>query len=234
MTLLEPHPIVFQSTFGTITAHGVFFALGAVVAAWFFAYQIRQAGMGRFVQGFESAVLIFVLGLFGARFGYLITYRAEWTSFGQLFAVWQGGLVSFWGIAAGFAAAWWLARHWSGEKRVTWWRTMVLAGLLGWGIGRLGNYYMSDSFGVLSSHWSAFYGRVPIQLLESLWCLLLFFTLRRRADAAWLGVLGYIAGRFIIDTWRDELQLGPLHLSQWFAILALVILISVYVHRRAR
>jgi prolipoprotein diacylglyceryltransferase len=234
MSILEPHPILFQTAWGPVTAHGFFFAVAAIVAANIFARLLVKAGIGRFVQGVEIAVLIFVIGLFGARLGYLISYRSEWSSFSQLFAVWQGGLVSFWGIAAGLIAALWGARNISGEYRTAYWRAVVLAGLAGWAIGRLGNYVIADSFGVLSAPWHAFYGRVPIQLFESLLCLCLFIVLYRNAKAAWLGIIGYLLGRLLIDTWRDEALLGPLHVSQWTIILILIVIIPLYVRRNRR
>jgi prolipoprotein diacylglyceryltransferase len=231
MSVLEPHPILWQSPLGPITAHGVFFAIAGVVAAWFFAKQLERAGICRFVEGVEAALLIYVVGLLGARLGYLLTYRSEWTSFGQLLAIWQGGLVSFWGMVAGFGYAWYRVRNLKPEQRTQWWLAFVLAGLLGWGVGRIGNYVMGDSYGVVSSVWATFYGRVPIQLFESVLCFGLFFVLLKQKEAAWFGVIGYLVGRLVIDMWRDELLVGPLHLSQWTSLILLLILIPLYVRR---
>ncbi len=234
MTLLEPHPVLIQLPFGPITAHGAFFALGALVATIYFACRLSISKVLRFVEGAEAAVLIFVIGLFGARFGYLVTYRSEWVNFSQLFAVWQGGLVSYWGIAAGFGYAWFRSRNFSVEHKQVWWNSVVLAGLLGWSIGRLGNYYVGDSVGVLSSQWALFYGRVPIQLFEAAACLGAYATLRRQKNAAFLGIICYLLTRLVVDTWRDEAAFGSLHVSQWIALISLIIIIPIYVRRRAR
>ncbi|HSI20166.1 MAG TPA: prolipoprotein diacylglyceryl transferase family protein [Verrucomicrobiae bacterium] len=236
MTILDPHPVLALTRVGPITPHGVMFALGAVVAALWFGRQVARAGLFRFVEGVEKGVIIFIAGLFCARFGYLLTYRSEWVEMSQLFAVWQGGLVSFWGIVGGALVAWYSGRRFTAGQWVEWARAATLAALLGWAIGRIGNYYMGDSYGVPSQVWQAFYGRVPIQLFESLLCFALWFFLRRMEGmrAVWLAALGYFAGRLVIDTWRDEGVFGLLHVSQWVSLLVLLILAFSYVRTRPR
>jgi prolipoprotein diacylglyceryltransferase len=237
MTLLEAHPILLQTPWGPLTAHGVFFALGGVVAAWSLASGLARVGIARFVDGVEHALLIFLAGLLAARLGYLITYMSEWTSVVQLFAIWQGGLVSFWGIVGGLGVAALRARRYRKAEQRIWWREVILAGLLGWAIGRLGNFYMGESGGVVATGWGAFGGLVPIQLFESVWCLILWMALKfwvPSRSTVLSGVGGYLAGRFIIDIWRNEQSFWVLHMSQWAALLGLIVVIIVYATRRTR
>jgi prolipoprotein diacylglyceryltransferase len=231
MSFLLPHPVLWETPLGPVTAHSLAFAMAALIASLLFAWQLKRRAGRSFVDTVEDAVVIFLSGLFGARIGYLLTYREEWESLVQLFTIWEGGLVSFWGIAAGLGAATWRARRLPQEQRPIWWREMTLAALLGWAIGRLGNYYMAESGGVASEFWVATYGQVPVQLFEAAWVVVLWVVLRKAkipaAFVPWLAVLFYLAGRFLIDFWRDEAIWAGLRNSQWAALILFILTILI-------
>jgi len=235
MKLLQTHPTFFTIAGFSITAHGFLFALGAVIGAFFLMYH-RQLLALSFNDVLERCVAIFIIGLIGARFGYLVAYPATWQSFGDAIAIWHGGLVSFTGIAAGFAVAALYTRSLPSEKRVIWLSLVVQATLLAWSIGRLGNYYAGESGGVASSVWHLTYGHVPIQLFESLGCLLLFITIRlttlKPLQQIWLGIGGYLILRFVVDFWRDELVVG-LRVSQWTDLICIIVLLLMMKKYRA-
>jgi phosphatidylglycerol:prolipoprotein diacylglycerol transferase len=180
----------------------------------------------------ERVLLVFVAGLAGARIGFFLSYPDQYVSLGQVLAIWNGGLVSYWGMATGGLAAWTLFR---GEKHPASWADIVMvSSLWGWAVGRLGNYWAADSVGVPVGRFALFYGRVPIQLFESLLCLVLGSILYRMVArgprpglAAGIGFLGYGLGRGIIDSWRDESVLFHLHQSQWVS-LSMALVAGIY------
>jgi len=231
--LLSAHPILISGHGFTVYTHGFFFALGAVVATLQACWLLK--GVLRPVEVVERCFWIFVISLFAARLGFLLIYPDEWTSVSQIVTVWQGGLVSYVGMLSGVGMTLLFWRRLPEEKRTLWLNTIVLVTLVGWAIGRLGNYFAADSYGVLSPVWSAFYGRVPIQLFESLLCLGLAALLwwKRPQPLLLWGLFGYNLGRFVIDFWRDEGSFLGLHVSQWVS-LVLVLLSSLLLVRYKR
>ena len=178
-------------------------------------------------------LLTFASGLVGARLLFLILYPEQVGGWSQLLNFWNGGLVSYGGLITGSYAAYRYICHYAPEQVAQWRESVVIATLLAWGIGRIGNFLAGDSVGVFSSVWQLTYGRVPIQLFESLLCLLLAYLLwRAKINIALLATTGYFAGRFIIDIWRDETLLILLHASQWASLLALILIFISYASSR--
>ncbi|MBU6389199.1 prolipoprotein diacylglyceryl transferase, partial [Patescibacteria group bacterium] len=153
-------------------------------------------------------------------------------------SIWEGGLVSYWAIVGGLLVAWWLFLSRPKSERAAWFNSLLIAAALGWGIGRIGNYYAGDSIGTVNPVWSAFYGRVPIQLWEAALCfgLVLLFQGRRLASirTGLLLLILYFAGRFVIDFWRDEKIWLGLHLSQWVSLMVALLLASLLVTLKKR
>ena len=227
MTFLATHPILLIIGAFPITAHGIFFGLAAVVAIVVFERLALQAKLP--VDNlYERALLIFVAGLIAARIGFFVVYPSTFQSISQVLAIWEGGLISYIGMVVGLLAAFWLFSR--EKRRLVWLDLLGLVSLLGWAIGRLGNYYAGDSVGVLAAG-SPFYGRVPIQLMEAVWCFGAFVVLYawnkkqrlKPGNLIFWSFLVYFGGRFVIDSWRDEgIWLG-LHLSQWTSLVLLIL-----------
>lgn len=231
--LLAPHPLLILGSHIVLRTHAVFFVIGAESAALFLSSWLKKRGLS--ADEVPVAVFMaFVLGLVAARVGFFLSYPSQFQNLIQVLEIWKGGLVSYWGLAAGVSVLAFRLRHKISREKKIWWDGIVLSGLLGWGIGRLGNYYAADSVGVLSTHWALFYGRVPIQLMESLLCLAAFFFFAHKkwqpGEVAWEGFITYFAGRAVIDTWRFEGVVAALHLSQWVSIVALVTIVIAYRH----
>ena len=228
--VLLAHPVLLVTAIVPVYTHGLFFAMGALAAALFLASQRHFLDEGA-AWLVEKVLLIFVISLFVARVGFFITYPSTLENLGQIFAIWQGGLVSYWGLLSGVLLGLYIGRKMTSPDR--WYAATALAALLGWGIGRIGNYFAGDSVGVMSAHWAFFYGRVPIQFFESILCFALFFFLLPKLKEQthripWLVGFGYFAGRFIIDTWRDEDVFFGLHASQWLSLIVLCILALIW------
>jgi len=181
----------------------------------------------------------FLVGLIGARLGFWLAYGTIPLS--AVPKIWEGGLLSYTGILAGALTLWWYLGKYDRENRLRWLDLCFVVGVFAWGVGRIGNYYAADSVGVLSSVWHLTYGRVPIQLFEMVVCWLIAWLGLRLLDrlpagrTAWFVILCYLAARFSIDGWRDETSMAGLHMSQWFCLVSLVILIPLYIrHARSK
>ena len=231
--LLQAHPVLLHLGVLIIYSHAVFFALGAISATGVFSWLAKKHDLP--VEDiYAHAFWIFFIGLLAARVGFFLSYPSAYTSAWQILMIWQGGLVSYWAIFAGLIVAYFIFR--SKKNLATWFDLIILSSLLGWGIGRLGNYYAGDSVGVESGVWYIFYGRVPIQLFESILTIFLFIVLYnflkrwhlRPGTVSFLALIGYFFGRFFIDIWRDEGILLGLHVSQISSLLLLIILFIAF------
>ena len=227
-----PHPIIWHSGSFRLTSHGLFFALGAEAAGLVLQLQARRCGLNSRLV-WPLLLITFASGLAGARLLFLILYPDQAGGWSQLLNIWNGGLVSYGGLLAGGYAAYRYIRRFAPEQAALWQQAAVLATLLAWGIGRIGNFLAGDSAGLVSTVWQLTYGRVPIQLFESLLCFLLVLLLwRSKSNIVLLAAAGYFFGRFVIDVWRDETVLIILHASQWASLLALVCICFIYARSR--
>ena len=238
MAFLDPHPVLFTIAGFRLTAHGLLFALGAETALLVSMRLATRLGLSAASLP-EKVLLVFVAGLAGARAGFFLSYPSQFSSISQVLYIWNGGLVSYWGMVTGALAAWLAFRK---ERNGQWADVVTVSALAAWSVGRWGNYWAADSIGVASSRFTAFYGHVPIQLMESLLCavlsvlLYLYLASRTRPGlVTGLGLLGYGLGRALIDSWRDEGIHWSLHSSQWISLVmaaaAAIYLTSLHVRR---
>lgn len=210
MFVINPHPILWEGGSVTLYTHGVLFALGAEAAYLVSERLAKRANLDRSRLP-VLALLIFIAGLLGARVGFFLAYPSAYRSLADVASFWQGGLLSYTGIVTGALAGYLYARTYYKQDWQRWRDILVIAALFGWSIGRWGNFFAGDSYGVPSAFWQALYGRVPIQLFESLGVFALGTYLYGvyqgtvRGWSVWaMALYGYLSLRFVIDAWRDE------------------------------
>lgn len=156
--------------------YGLGLALATFAAYAYAERRFRQRGYPLWFFGRYIGSLVAV-GLIGARlaniatnWGYYAGHPARW------FAVWEGGLASFGGLALAVPVAIWLQRRWWPEVRVTDFAdTLVVAVIAGWAMGRLlGPQFMVAGGGHPTTAWYGltYHGqlgkRVPVPLIQGL------------------------------------------------------------------
>jgi prolipoprotein diacylglyceryltransferase len=218
-----------------INFHSALFALGALASLWLYRWLVKDERSA--ASASVDLLLVFLGGLLGARFLWAIWQGGQ--PLGSYFAFWDVGLISWGGILVGALLAWGrLARHPDKQKL---WAALLVAILVGWTIGRLGNFLQGDAYGVLlagAPDW--WYGRVPIQLLEAGVTLVLAVWLgcRRRGPTAgrdlWWVALWYGLARILIDEWRDLPAVWLELNGSQLAALALVVcaIIGLWRHKK--
>lgn len=200
----------------TINSHGFFFLVGALAAYFWARYRLPE----RYHAHIDYAASWMTLGgVLGARLLYVALNPSVVQGPLDVFALWQGGLVSYGGLFGAMIA-------WLIYVRVHRLPAALLndavgpPALLGWGIGRLGcflNWY--NEFGVPTDvPWGVIapvspggpddVARHPVMLylalfnvLAALLAALLARRLRLRADG--LALMGYGLVRLVFDQWRD-------------------------------
>ncbi len=247
MRIMTDSPIRFPGLFGDhaftassiaipigngIRWYGILIALGLLIALWWAMKQRRNYGLE------EDDILDCVLwgvpcGVLGARAYYVIFYldlyrRADGSlDWGEVVAIWDGGLAIYGGIIAIVLVIYFVSRH--RHFKIGAMTDLVVMGLfIGQAIGRWGNFMNREAFGgettlpwrmqllttagtTVEVHPTFFY--------ESLWNvigLLLVVLVVSKArcfdgENTWFYFLWYGIGRF----WIEGLRSDSLYLFNW-------------------
>ncbi|HZB86219.1 MAG TPA: prolipoprotein diacylglyceryl transferase [Gaiellaceae bacterium] len=238
-------------------AYGVMLLLGIVAATWLTGVRwVRRGGDWDLV--YRVAMWGVLGGIVGARLYHVITswstVDGEWW---EPFAVWEGGLGIWGGIAGGVLAGAIVVRR-AGESVFRFMDAVAPGLLLAQAIGRFGNYFNQELFGKPTDlPWALeidpanrpegfeqFATFHPTFLYESLWNLLgvavLLLVDRRvriRAPGVFaLYVAWYTFGRF----WEELLRIDPSHeylglrLNAYVAIAVFVAAVAAFVWSQRR
>lgn len=200
-----------------LSVHGLFMALG-VLTGWIATKRpARERKLDLMIL--ENVVTVAVVaGIVGARIGYVLLFGREMTPL-QMLSIWEDGLVSHAGYFFG-AVACAAYLKWKHQHIAVWADVLAPAVVLGWAVGRIGDFLSWGEFGIPSNlPWavSAFgTARHPTQIYESLAYLgvfLLAYFLSKKRDwpsipgmMAAFAALGFGLSRFVIDFLRADPQ----------------------------
>jgi prolipoprotein diacylglyceryl transferase len=240
-----------------IRAYGFLIALGVLAGVKFASARWVRRG-GRADDVTAVATWAVPAGLVGARLYHVITdhqrFQGRWL---HAFAVWEGGLGIWGGVALGALTGWWVARR-RGCDATAMLDAAAPAIALAQAIGRWGNWFNQELFGrptalpwaveIDPSHRPDRYVDEatfhPTFLYESLWNLLvvgvvLLVERRWRLRSGGLFavyVAAYTAGRFWIEALRvdDAHHILGLRLNDWVSIVVFAGAMAVLWFRRSR
>ena len=234
-------------------AYGIAYVFAVAAAIYISRWRWRKLG-GDPELPFEIAMWAFPGGLIGGRIYFDITTPSQipdhWWG---VFAIWDGGLGIWGGIAGGVITGLWVARRsLNHEQLLTLMDVVGPALLVSQSIGRIGNYFNQELFGRPSSlPWAlkiapqfrpAGYARYatfePTFLYEIIWNLLVFAALywlgsKRKVRAPglfWLYVAAYSGFRVFEETQRIDYSnyfLG-MRVNFWIASVLLVIALTCF------
>ncbi len=141
------HPVLFDLP-GGLQAHayGVMVALGFLAALGWIRYQSRKENLPR-SKMLDLAFLMLVAAVVGSRFAFI---AVEWEFFrdnpGEIYKVWEGGLVFYGGLLACIPTAWIFLKR----NRLSFWKVadVFMPGVaLGHGLGRVGCFLAGCCYG---------------------------------------------------------------------------------------
>lgn len=245
-------------TFGPIVIQvwGLLVSLGMMAAVWL-AYKLTQKYFLSEPLMMDLAIWSLVGGLVGARLFYVLFYNPQYFILKPeaLIYFWQGGASSLGGFLGAVAAVYILAKK----------RNLTLLDLkpyldiatislwLGWGIGRLGCFFIHDHKGKLSDSILAVNfpegARLDLGLLESLLAFVLFgvffYWFRNLIKIRWglvtvLSFLSYAVVRFFMDFLRatdlaeSDARYGYLTPAQWGMIAVVCMLTFILMFDKLR
>jgi prolipoprotein diacylglyceryl transferase len=259
-----PSPSSGEIDLGPVQVHayGLMLLLGIVAAAWLTGR--RWTGRWAFWRDprgdlvFRVAMWGVLGGIVGARLYHVVTswstVDGEWW---EPFAVWEGGLGVWGGIAGGVLVGAWVVRR-AGESVLAFMDTVAPGLLLAQAIGRWGNYFNQELFGEPTDlpwgleidfanrpeQFSAETTFHPTFLYESLWSLLGVFVLllvdrwvRIRPPGLFcLYVAWYTFARFFMELLRvDEAhEWFGLRLNAWVSIAVFLLALVGFVWSQRR
>jgi len=232
MINFTPIPVLFSIFSIKIFTHGFIMALAFLISSFLASKHFKNKD-----QFWNLIFFTFLGSIIGARLFYFIFYYNQFTSFLQLFKVWQGGLVSYGGLIGGFLASYIYLKY----KKLNFYYFIdkIIPYLaLGLAIGRIGCFLNWDDYGIASNlPWAikVDFPRHPTQLYHSLANFITFLILKpiknfKKGSIFFLFILLYSSFRFIIDFFRDYSSkwfiLSP---SQWLclSIITLVLIIII-------
>ena len=224
--------------------YGFFISLG--ILAGFFV--VKKLALWQRLNIEIEDLLFWTLlpGLIGARIYHLIDFWRYYILHPwEIIAVWHGGLAIFGGLAGGLFGVWFFYKKKVSKKiKISFLSLLdlIVIGLtLGQAIGRWGNYFNQELYGLPSNLPWAIYIKPknrlagyenfshfhPLFLYESLWCLLIFIILWRKYNQEiknkrkkpglvfFLYLFLYSFGRFWFDFLRlRNWEIGKIAVSQ--------------------
>ena len=225
-------------------AYGLMYVLAVAAVVLMTRYRWSKLG-GDPELPYRTAIWAFPAGLIGGRIYFLITTPSQvpdhwWGPF----AIWQGGLGIWGGIAGGAAVGIWYIRRHLSKLDVRRFADIVAPGLLvAQSIGRIGNYFNQELFGKPSTlpwalkispahrpaHYLQYATFQPTFLYEIIWNLslagfLVWLTARRKVRAPGIFAL-YVAGYSAFRLFEENLRIDysvhilGMRLNFWIALL---------------
>lgn len=219
-------PPVGPVAFWGVSWYAVLIVLGVLLAVWLCTREEKRLGLPR-DTALDFALCAIPLGVIGARL-YFVLFNLDMYLEEPLhiFAVREGGLAIFGGVLGGLLAAWITARR--KKIKVGAIADMVAPGLvLAQGIGRWGNYFNMEAYGLrlrddfASLRFFPFAVEIPVGdywywqmatfFYEFVVCMVAFVALmllrkhrRRSGDIFCWYLLIYCAGRAVIEGLRTD------------------------------
>lgn len=223
--------------------YGIIMVTGIILAFLYAYYRSKHEGVS-FDDLLDYAIFTVISGIVGARLYYVITSGQKYT-FGEIFAIWNGGIAIYGAIIGGATALLCISLY----KKIKWQKVfdMVCPGvMIGQIVGRWGNFFNGEAYGespaadnllyfmrmeLRHENWANSYICQPTFLYESLWNLVGFLIInalykKKRFDGQvfLMYITWYGFGRMFIEGLRtDSLMVGTFRISQVVAFLCFVI-----------
>ena len=236
---------VIPDHFGFIQVHGLFEAIGFLVAILLLVRYVKNKWPEKVDNVYNLSLHVIIGNVVGARLAYVIgNFGLYKDNLLQVFNLLGGGLSYFGGLVGAVLAAYIYCR-WKKLDFLEYADRFAVYIPLGHAIGRIGDYLIGEHIGSSTRMpWAVSYQgelRHPVPLYDLLFNLLLFFILiklRKRNLKKGSLFAGYLIGyglfRFLTGFIRvDEKSLNSLSIIQYFALgIAVIALIWMFIKRR--
>ena len=231
-------PVLFEVGQLKLYSFGTFIALGALIGG-IVLFRILKYRKMRTSHLFDTVLYTLIIALIGARLTYYFAYQEQFKNFWQVFYFWQGGLLALGGILIGFYA---FLRFNKKARQPTWevLDVLSLSFLVGWAIGKIGCQLSSCTIGRSSESWIAINSMLPIDLISSIWAIivfgvLLYVYLKDRLTSGvifFLSTEAFFLGELLIKTLKADFGEGIVRAEAmiYLALIAITYLLFWRLH----
>lgn len=129
----------------SVSPHGIGIAAGYLAGSWWMIREGRKRGLS---EDHVGTILLWALvgAIFGARFFFVLGHFSEFDSFGEMLAIWRGGISLLGGIAGAIIFAYPLMRRY-GYRFLQVMDSAALGLAFGILVGRIGDLVIGDHLG---------------------------------------------------------------------------------------
>ena len=251
------NPVAFSIGSLEVRWYGIIITLGIIFSVFYCSYRAKQEGIS-YDDLLDMAIFTVIFGVIGARLYYVLTSLSEYDSFGEVIAIWNGGIAIYGAIIAGAITIFCVSKY----KKLNWRKSFDMvapAVMMAQSIGRWGNFFNGEAYGYEVTSDSIFYfirmGLLPniksnfvihyfhpTFLYESLWNLCGFIiinSLYKKKKFDGQIVLMYISwygfGRMFIEGLRtDSLYVGAFRISQVIGFVCFVVGTILLIYKLAK
>lgn len=259
---MPPDPVAFTIPFlgREVYWYGIMITIGTLAGAYVADRQAKRRGLNP-DHVWNALIVMMILGLLGARLYHVFSLPANvdpavrreyFENPLSIISFWKGGLrgLGIYGAIVGGLLGLWLYARLMRLSFAEWCDLAALGAPLGQAIGRWGNWFNQELYGLPTrlpwgtpiadeNRLSQFQGLPPETrfhptfLYESLWNLLAFFVLLwvadrwsdrlRKGDLALMYLVMYPIGRYLVELQRpDAWTTGGVPVAQVLAVVAIV------------
>ncbi|MBO5845226.1 MAG: prolipoprotein diacylglyceryl transferase [Clostridia bacterium] len=250
-------PVAFSIGKLEVRWYGLIITIGILLAVAYCYYRSKQEDI-TLDDLLDMALFAVPCGVIGARLYYVLTSLSEYDSFGEMIAIWNGGLAIYGAIIAGAITILCVCRY----KKINPLKAFDMvspAVMIGQLLGRWGNFFNGEAYGTEVSKnsilyflrmglapniksYSTMYYFHPTFLYESVWNLVGFilinlFYKKKKFDGQifLMYVSWYGFGRMFIEGLRtDSLYVGVFRISQVLGFLCFLVGASVLIYMLAK
>ncbi|WP_431247859.1 prolipoprotein diacylglyceryl transferase [Leifsonia xyli] len=246
-----------------IQTYAIMILIGIVIAAMWTSRRLTKRGAEPGVL-LDILIPVVVLGIVGARLYHVVTHPADYFYPGadlwKVFAIWEGGNAIFGSLLGGAVGAW-IGCRWTGIRFWTFADALAPALLLAQAIGRLGNWFNQELFGLPTDlPWGLQIDAgnkaipvglpdntlfQPLFLYEIIWNVIgvvLLVLIERKWHLQWgklfaLYLIWYGAGRSYLESIRidpSEYSFLGIPTNVWAAFVAVVLGLVIFVVQSRR
>ena len=247
-------PFEVNNTAFTVFGHPIrwyalIICLGIIAAVIYVLYRAKQKNISTETV-MDVTIVTVPIAIIGARIYYVIFYGVS--SFGEIFAIWNGGLAIYGAIIAGALSVMVMCKI----KKINFFSFVDMtapAVMLGQLIGRWGNFMNGEAYGAETDifcrmglcNWRTGYRTIyvhPTFLYESLWNLIgfilinIFYNKRKFNGEVLLWYVGWYGfGRTFIELLRqDSLYLGNIRISSLLGLLCFAVCLPLVIILRVK
>jgi phosphatidylglycerol:prolipoprotein diacylglycerol transferase len=228
------------SMFGRDVAwYGIIITVGIILASLYVMNRGKYEGVSQ-DDILDFAIFVIPIAVIGARAYYVLTRLDQYNTFGEMIAIWNGGLAIYGAIIGGALTALVVCLI-KKIKILKMFDMLCPAVMIGQMIGRWGNFVNAEAhggvtdifirMGIRGEYMSAPIYVHPTFLYESLWNLLGFLLInayykkkKYHGEIFFMYISWYGLGRFFIEGLRtDSLYVGPFRISQVIGLVSFIV-----------